>query len=272
MRWMSGALRLLSENRYLGPVDGYLKLVEFVSALENSSRKIKADARRYLAWVSELSVQKAYNKAMDDIRLYGSPDLRPTPTTFELFPLLPTELRLMIFTAAAQPPSCPHYFETFDPKLGGREPSAEFMVDHGLWTACKESRQSVQTQYRKAAARVTSDYHSACHFQTQEGVRLHLQLGYLNPGVVELFRRSSTIPWQDKFACQVLSHELHVLLIDQPHMTAEMVEAASQEYAPHWAEDDDRPSPEMMWRIRDHIISGQASLPDVFLQEIPRFD
>ena len=78
------------------------------------------------------------------------------PSVFHLFPCLPTELRRMIWTEAAQPPPCAHFFAKFSLAMGGYEPGAVFMEDRGLWIACKESREAVHFIYKKRRAYVAA--------------------------------------------------------------------------------------------------------------------
>ncbi|OAA62017.1 hypothetical protein SPI_04876 [Niveomyces insectorum RCEF 264] len=70
-----------------------------------------------------------------------------TPTTFHRFLDLPSELRRMVWMAAAQPPPCAVYLIEFEPALAGREPAILYMDDGGLWTACSASHQVVQRAY-----------------------------------------------------------------------------------------------------------------------------
>ncbi|EFX05039.1 hypothetical protein CMQ_5301 [Grosmannia clavigera kw1407] len=69
---------------------------------------------------------------------------------FHPFSRLPTELRLLIWTMAAQPPSFAiAYFMSFEATLAGREPAARFMDNRALWTTCWESRHTIKRVYEK---------------------------------------------------------------------------------------------------------------------------
>lgn len=81
----------------------------------------------------------------------GTPASTPAAKTFHYFPYLSPELQVMIWTAAARPPPCAHYFATFELVLGGREPWLRYVDDAGLWTACRESRRTINRVYEKAS-------------------------------------------------------------------------------------------------------------------------
>ncbi|CAK7205294.1 hypothetical protein SEUCBS139899_008063 [Sporothrix eucalyptigena] len=77
-----------------------------------------------------------------------------TDAQFHLFPMLPPELRFKIWQTAANAPECKHFYKAHNIPLDGQEPASFFRPDHGLWTACKESRQEVTRVYKATRAHV----------------------------------------------------------------------------------------------------------------------
>lgn len=89
----------------------------------------------------------------------------PAPTTFHDFGRLPTELQMMIWEAAFDPPDCRHLFcplgaddiESVDDQSflflrhgsRRRSPAARLLPDHGLWQACFLSRRVIRTAYNR---------------------------------------------------------------------------------------------------------------------------
>ncbi|CAK7566457.1 MAG: hypothetical protein SEPTF4163_004403 [Sporothrix epigloea] len=232
------ALERLSRNGNVEGVEELENYVRYIEALMFEISAITHDAYLYLSWAKDLADGKADNIEREKSRLHEHPELRPALTKFEHFPQLPMELRCMIFAAAAQPPACPHYFSSFDPALGGREPSAEFMEDQGLWTACKESRWSVQNKYRKASARWAKGDQLTCQYSAQDSVKLHRQLGFLNEGVVWLFRQSGILQREHQLRCHQLADKLHKFLTGQLEITPETARASSDELVLYWAKNE----------------------------------
>lgn len=68
-------------------------------------------------------------------------DIPKTPTTLHNFPMLPAELRLVIWESLVAPPRCHRYYGTINSlyELPTR-PYIKTQDDHGLWSACPESR------------------------------------------------------------------------------------------------------------------------------------
>ncbi|OAA56588.1 hypothetical protein SPI_07595 [Niveomyces insectorum RCEF 264] len=98
--------------------------------------------------------------------------------TFPAFTRLPTELRLLVWTAAAQPPLCGHYFDRSAVPPGDQEPAACFMPDRGLWTACWESRNVVQRAYEEQRTFFGTD--TPCLTVRVKDERHYVRLGWLN--------------------------------------------------------------------------------------------
>ncbi|EPE05943.1 hypothetical protein F503_02772 [Ophiostoma piceae UAMH 11346] len=103
----------------------------------------------------------------------------PSQRTFRLFPLLPPELRIKIWEAAAEPPPCAHYFSHYDQDHVTHEPGAGFMKDTALWFTCRESRYQMFLLYRRAKRDYgrLADGHDVCD---EDSCQLWRMVGQLN--------------------------------------------------------------------------------------------
>ncbi|ERT00244.1 hypothetical protein HMPREF1624_03615 [Sporothrix schenckii ATCC 58251] len=90
----------------------------------------------------------------EDVTTTNDTDKKDSTPGFVRFAMLPTELRLMIWEAAAMPPPCGHVMDITKP------PKTEYDVavaldmfpDAGLWRICSQSRKVMRRAYRKQAA------------------------------------------------------------------------------------------------------------------------
>lgn len=135
---------------------------KFLTPAQLRDRWILFNSARYVADCATKLLRKGNNV----VRLAPKRHKRlkpPTNTeqTFHGFQHLPTELRLMIWEAAAQPPPCIHYFANYNMTSSGGYPAAYIMEHGGLWAACRESRMVINRVSTEAYARVNKDGCSA---------------------------------------------------------------------------------------------------------------
>lgn len=181
------------------------------------------------------------------------------PETFSFFPHVPPEVQDMIWTAAAQPPPCTHYFSNFEcTRGGGREPATQFMDDRGLWEACKGSRRVIKRAYEKTSADLTR-VDASCQEDKRAIEMQRRRLGRYNKSG-ERFKRQLHEPNREmKVAFQCVGQLLDSFLSNSKHPSLATLTKEAFGMGPGWKLGDEEVPVEMLEGVCADLKGEQLS-------------